>query len=54
MNKMLITVTDKYVNIKCRTDDKIKDYIKSQPYHQVIIKTPKSDTEFYIRTIHHP
>lgn len=54
MNKMLIKVTDKYVNIKCRTDDKIKDYIKSQPYHQVIIKTLKTDTEFCIKTIHHP
>ena len=54
MNKMMITVTDKYINIKCRTDDEIKDYIKSQPDSQVIIKTIKSDTEFHIRTKHHP
>ena len=54
MNKMMITVTDKYINIKCRTDDEIKDYIKSQPDSQVIIKTIKSDTEFYIRTTRHP
>lgn len=54
MNKMMITVTDRYINIKCRTDDEIKDYIKSQPDKQVIIKTIKSDTEFRIRTMHHP
>lgn len=54
MNKMLITVTDKYVNMKCRTNDEIKDYIKSQPDSQVIIKTVKSDTKFCIRTMHHP
>ena len=54
MNKMLITVTDKYINIKCRTDDEIKDYVKSQPDSQVIIKTTKSNTKFYIRTMHHP
>ena len=54
MNKMMITVTDKYINIKCRTDDEIKDYIKSQPDSQVIIKTIKSDTEFHIRTRQHP
>ena len=54
MNKMMITVTDKYINMKCKTDDKIKDYIKSQPDSQVIIKTVKSDTEFCIRTMHHP
>ena len=54
MNKMMITVTDRYINIKCRTDDEIKEYIKSQPDSQVIIKTIKSDTEFHIRTTHHP
>ena len=54
MNKMLIIVTDKYVNMKCKTDDEIKDYIKSQPDSQVIIKTIKSETEFYIRTTHQP
>ncbi len=54
MNKMMITVTDKYMNIKCKTDDEIKDYIKSQPDGQVIIKTIKSDTEFHIRTMYHP
>ena len=54
MNKMMITVTDRYINIKCRTDDEIKDYIKSQPDSQVNIKTIKSDTEFHIRTMHHP
>lgn len=54
MNKMIITVTDRYVSMKCRTDDEIKDYIKSQPDSQVIIKTPKSNTEFCIRTMHHP
>lgn len=54
MNKMMITVTDKYINIKCKTDDEIKDYIKSQPDSQVIIKTIKSDTEFHIRTMYHP
>lgn len=54
MNKMMITVTDRDINIKCRTDDEIKDYIKSQPDSQVIIKTIKSDTKFYIRTMHHP
>ena len=54
MNKMMITVTDRYINIKCRTDDEIRDYIKSQPDSQVVIKTIKSDTEFYIRTLHHP
>ena len=54
MNKMMITVTNKYINMKCKTDDEIKDYIKSQPDSQVIIKTIKSDTKFYIRTMHHP
>lgn len=54
MNKMLITVTDKYVNMKCRTNDEIKDYIKSQPNRQVFIETIKSNTKFYIRTMHHP
>ena len=54
MNKMMITVTDRYINMKCKTDDEIKDYIKSQPDSQVIIKTIKSDTKFYIRTMHHP
>ena len=54
MNKMMITATNKYINIKCKTDDEIKDYIKSQPDNQVIIKTPKSNTKFYIRTMHHP
>ena len=54
MNKMMITVTDKYINIKCRTDDEIKDYIKSQPDSQVFIETIKSNTKFYIRTMHHP
>lgn len=54
MNKMMITVTDRYINMKCRTDDEIKDYIKSQQDSQVIIKTTKSNTEFCIRTMHHP
>ena len=54
MNKMMITVTNRYINIKCRTDDEIKDYVKSQPDNQVIIKTPKSNIKFYIRTMHHP
>ena len=54
MNQMTITVTDRYVNIKCRTDDEIKDYIKSQPNSQVTIKTAKTNTEFCIRTMHHP
>ena len=54
MNKMMITVTDRYINMKCKTDDEIKDYIKSQPDSQVIIKTIKSDTKFYIRVMHHP
>lgn len=54
MNKMLITVTNKYVNMKCRTNDEIKDYIKSQPNSQVLIETIKSNTKFYIRTMHHP
>lgn len=54
MNQMIITVTDRCMNIKCRTDDEIKDYIKSQPDSQIIIKTPKSNTKFCIRTMHHP
>lgn len=54
MNKMLITVTNKYVNMKCRTNDEIKDYIKSQPNSQVLIETIKSNTKFYIKTMHHP
>lgn len=54
MNKMMITVTNRYINIKCRTDDEIKDYIKSKPDSQVIIKTLKSNIKFYIRTMHHP
>ena len=54
MNKMLITVTDKYVNIKCKTDDEIKKYIKSQPNNEVAIETIKSQVKFHIRTMHHP
>ena len=54
MNKMMITVTNKYINIKCKTDDEIKEYIKSQSDSQIIIKTPKSNTKFCIRTMHHP
>lgn len=54
MNKMLITVTDKYITMKCRTNDEIKDYIKSQPDSQVFVETIKSNTKFYIRTMHHP
>ena len=54
MNQMIITVTDRSVNIKCRTDDEIKDYIKSQPDSQIIIKTLESNTKFCIRTMHHP
>lgn len=54
MNQMIITVTDRYVNIKCRTDDEIKEYIKSQPNNEVVIETIKSNTKFYIRTMHHP
>ena len=54
MNKVMITVTNKNINMKCRTDDEIKDYIKSQPDRQVIIKTLKSNIKFYIRTMHHP
>ena len=54
MNKVMITVTNKNINMKCRTDDEIKDYIKSQSDSQVIIKTPKSNIKFYIRTMHHP
>ena len=54
MNQMIITVTDRCMNIKCRTDDEIKDYIKSQPDSQIIIKTPESNTKFCIRTMHHP
>ena len=54
MNKIMITVTNKYINMKCKTDDEIKDYINSQPYHQVFIENIKSNTKFYIRTMHHP
>ena len=54
MNQMIITVTDRCMNIKCRTDDEIKDFIKSQPDSQIIIKIPESNTKFCIRTMHHP
>ena len=54
MNKIMITVTNNYINMKCKTDDEIKDYIKSQPNSQVFIETTKSNTKFYIRTMHHP
>ena len=54
MDKMMITVTDRYINIKCRTDDEIKEYIKSQPNNEVVIETIKSQVKFYIRTMHHP
>ena len=54
MNQMVITLTDRCVNIKCRTDDEIKKYIKNQPNNEVVIETIKSNTKFYIRTMHHP
>ena len=54
MNKIMITETNKYVNIKCKTDDEIKKYIKSQPNNEVVIETIKSQVKFHIRTMHHP
>ena len=54
MNQMIITLTDRCANIKCRTDDEIKEYIKSQPNHEVVIETIKSQVKFHIRTMHHP
>lgn len=54
MNQMIITLTDRCVSIKCRTDDEIKEYIKSQPNNEVVIETIKSKVKFHIRTLHHP
>ena len=39
MNRILLTITDRYMNMKCKTDDEIKEYIKKQPNEEVIIKT---------------
>lgn len=54
MNRILLTITDRYINMKCKTDDEIKEYIKKQPNEEVIIKTIITSTEFHIRTMHHP
>ena len=33
MNQMIITVTDRCVNIKCRTDDEIKDKVYNTQHY---------------------
>lgn len=40
MNKMMITVTDRYINIKCRTDDEIKEALQ-------ILENKVYNTQYY-------
>lgn len=54
MNKMIITVTDRDMTIKCNTTDKIKDYIKKSDKGEVIVYDRKRCTTYIFRTMQHP
>lgn len=54
MNKMIITITDKNMTIKCNTTDKIKDYIKKSDKGEVEVYDLIRCTTYKFRTVHHP
>ena len=54
VNKMIITVTDRDMTIKCRTTDKIKDYIQKSDYGEVEVYDYKRCITFKFKSIHHP
>lgn len=54
MNKMIITVTDRDMTIKCNTTDKIKDYIKKSDGERVEVYDYKRCIRYIFRTMHHP
>lgn len=54
MNKMIITVTDRDMTIKCNTTDKIKDYIKKSDGERVEVYDYKRCIRYIFRTVHHP
>ena len=54
MNRMLITVTNKYMTIKCNTEEEVKKYIANSFDSEVVIYEPKMDITYIFRTMHHP
>lgn len=54
MNRMIITVTDTRMTIKCKTDDKIKDFIKNSHNQEVEVYDCKRDITYKFKTLHHP
>lgn len=54
MNIMIITVTDRDMTIKCRTTDKIKDYIKKSDNGEVEVYDYKSRITYKFKVLHHP
>lgn len=54
MNKMIITVTNKDMTIKCNTTDKIKDYIKKSDKGEVEVYDYKRCITYKFKTMHHP
>lgn len=54
MNKMIITITDRNMTIKCNTTDKIKDYIKKSDKGEVEVYDSKKRITYKFKTMHHP
>lgn len=54
MNKMIITVTNRDMTIKCNTTDEIKDYIKKSDKGEVEVYDYKRCVTYKFRTVHHP
>ena len=54
MNKMIITVTDRDMTIKCNTTDKIKDYIRNSDKGEVEVYDYKRCITYKFKTVHHP
>lgn len=54
VNKMIITVTDRDMTIKCHTTDKIKDYIKKSDNGEVEVYDYKRCITYKFKSLHHP
>lgn len=54
MNKMIITITDRNMTIKCNTTDKIKDYIKKSGKGEVEVYDFTRRITYKFKTMHHP
>lgn len=54
MNIMTIIVTDRDMTIKCRTTDKIKDYIKKSDNGEVEVYDYKRRITYKFKVLHHP